>query len=713
MQFNKHHLKGFADAAQSLKLYRRAELRDRDDAEPIIEKLYVDPLQNEGVLETMLRPNTTFVIGRKGTGKSTIFQRAQHEVRKRRRSISAYVDIKTVFESSAVDTEITQKLSELGTGLSQSELRRLLLYRAFARAVFVDVQSEIRDQITTSLLGRLLDLKEQLNAKRIETIEAIDQLLDGAFEADITDVTTISTAAFNSGNKSKHNEKTSDSGEVGLKIDTLGKAEFNLSGKSNWEDGTETEKTESQQYSQILLKTFNINSIMGRLHSVLASINVGSLYIYIDDFSELPVEAMKVFVDTILAPLNNWSNELIKFKVAAYPGRIYYGKIDTTKIDEVYLDTYKLYGSGDVTSMEDKAVDFTRRLIDSRFEYFVKKPLQFFCSGEIDEIYRTLFFASMGNPRILGHILNNLRESHITYQRPIGIRAIQEAASKYFEEKIEPFFGMTKFEHQVFSERSSVFSLKELLESIVSRARELRDYKESIVTRDIKGRTPSSHFHVLSEFESLLSTLELNFFITKYFEMRDRDARTVSVYALNYGLCSRYSIEFGKPSGRKERLYFVERVFDYTPIIRRYLMNNQEIRCTNCNAVHGLDKLDSLKLFDMMCPTCKKGTCSVTNLSKKYEAVLEQVDSELMLPSTEIGILSALFTENEGLVAAEIAGELDCSYQLVGKRGKIMEERGLVDRDKIKGRRIFKITERAREDYFDGNDDRKLKIADP
>jgi hypothetical protein len=51
-------LKGFADAAQSLKLYRRAELLDQKDR-PLIEQLYVDPLPNNAVLSAMLRPNTT------------------------------------------------------------------------------------------------------------------------------------------------------------------------------------------------------------------------------------------------------------------------------------------------------------------------------------------------------------------------------------------------------------------------------------------------------------------------------------------------------------------------------------------------------------------------------------------------------------------------------------------------------------------------------
>lgn len=75
------HLNGFHAAAQSLKLYRRAELQNDSDGASLIETLYVDPLPHDHVLQTMLKPNTTFLTGRKGTGKSTIFQRVQHELR--------------------------------------------------------------------------------------------------------------------------------------------------------------------------------------------------------------------------------------------------------------------------------------------------------------------------------------------------------------------------------------------------------------------------------------------------------------------------------------------------------------------------------------------------------------------------------------------------------------------------------------------------------
>ena len=108
---------------------------------------------------------------------------------------------------------------------------------------------------------------------------------------------------------------------------------------------------------------------------------------------------MTVFVDTVLAPLNNWSNELIKFKVAGYPGRIYLSKIDATKIDEIYLDTYKLYGLSDVTSMEDKAIDFTKRLIKNRFNYYLGMSFDLFCEFDKVEIYRQLFLREHGESK--------------------------------------------------------------------------------------------------------------------------------------------------------------------------------------------------------------------------------------------------------------------------------------------------------------------------
>ena len=76
----------FARIAESLRQYRRAELKDYQEelgARPI-DALYVDPLPDDAVLQSILSSNTTFLLGRKGTGKSTVFARAQSDLRKRK-----------------------------------------------------------------------------------------------------------------------------------------------------------------------------------------------------------------------------------------------------------------------------------------------------------------------------------------------------------------------------------------------------------------------------------------------------------------------------------------------------------------------------------------------------------------------------------------------------------------------------------------------------
>ena len=272
---------------------------------------------------------------------------------------------------------------------------------------------------------------------------------------------------------------------------------------------------------------------------------------------------------------------------------------------------------------------------------------------------------------------------------------------------------MGRFLHEGFSERSSIYSLKELLESIVKRARDLRTH-DSEVIKKIHGRPPTSHFHVPLAYEQLFSTLELNFFLTKYFEMSDRSGRKVSVFALNYGLCAKFDIRFGRPIGEREfRLYFVERFFDYSALVIAYLKKNQEIVCDNfeCRERFAYEQLQAIQLFNMLCPKCKIGTVQVRNLSRKYETELSAVNKDLLLPSTELGILQTLHVEKKAMRPTSIAGELDCSYQLVGKRGVNLANRGLVKRLKNdQGQRLLQLSETAEAAYFEQHPSVSLDI---
>lgn len=86
----------FFDAVESLKLYRRADLIDEDGLN-LLEELYTDLLPNDLILKKCLKEHTTYLVGRKGTGKSTIFLRLEQELRRKKGYLPCYIDIYTVY----------------------------------------------------------------------------------------------------------------------------------------------------------------------------------------------------------------------------------------------------------------------------------------------------------------------------------------------------------------------------------------------------------------------------------------------------------------------------------------------------------------------------------------------------------------------------------------------------------------------------------------
>ena len=89
--------KTFDQMVDSLKMYQRYELKDKN-IKDILDKVYVDPIENDGILNLCLKDNTTVLIGRRGTGKSTIFMRMQNELRKQNDIMTCYIDVKSIFD---------------------------------------------------------------------------------------------------------------------------------------------------------------------------------------------------------------------------------------------------------------------------------------------------------------------------------------------------------------------------------------------------------------------------------------------------------------------------------------------------------------------------------------------------------------------------------------------------------------------------------------
>lgn len=687
--FSQNDKDNLLNAIESLKKYRRADLLD-DKGRNLLEKLYTDLLPGEHILKKSIKDNTTFLIGRKGTGKSTIFLRIEQELRKKENYLPCYIDVKTMYESA--QTEFIN-LDYLAEYIPQKALKKYLIERSFIQSVLRKITEEIDiryDKWYEKLKNSIIDtkskkIKEKINElkQKIEDNEVLKEI-----EIPVVKNVSLKEKSFKE-NKSSSTSESKDSFSLGLNSEGPS-ANFSTSdGKLN-SKGVLTSTEVEESFSSIFMKVFQIKSFIEDIKEILSEIQIRHIVVLLDDFSEIDDFAIKTFVDVILAPLNNWSDEFIKFKVAAYPNRVYYGKIDLGKVDTINLDFYNLYSEFDRSKMEEGAIDFTKRLIQKRFEFFVKKDPSFFfdtSKSSIEEYYELIFHVSMNVPRIIGYVLSYCYQSRIIYNKPITKSDIESASQRYYEDKIEPFFQKITYSLLTIDEKVDNLQLQELLLRFVDK---MADNKKKITTGIYSGEAYlasypyTSHFHIASAFEDFLGTLELNFFISKYIEMSDKDGQSSSIFCLNYGLTQKNNLLWGKPKGTKHRKYFIERPFSFNNILREFLSSSKSIHCINeeCKQIFTQEQLPFLEFNGYKCNMCNSQVIT-ESVAEKIKDDLLKIDSEKLLLPAEVDIIMELSKQVAAVPAKDIAEELDMSSQSVANRCRMLDlKKGLVKRDK-------------------------------
>jgi DNA-binding transcriptional ArsR family regulator len=462
------------------------------------------------------------------------------------------------------------------------------------------------------------------------------------------------------------------------------------------------------EYSDVVFKSFPFDGIIKEIQTLLKEAGLKRLVIFFDDYSELNILDQRLFVDVILSPLNNASNECVKLKIAGYPGRVYYGRIDPSKASTISLDFFDLYEAAEFQEMERSAVDYTNRLLETRFSAF-EAPMDEYFDTSIADLneYTTLLFQSSFNvPRIIGHILHQCYLDKVSKNQKITLAAIRLAAKKYYEGTILQYFDrMNRYALEPFERKLDRHNQNQLLMHMV---KEMRSVRKGIVDGSIGGgyfkglRTPpTSHFIVSKELESVLSSLEANFFISKYKNMRDKTGKKVSVYAMFLGLTESERMSWGYPLGRHFRNYFVQRCFDFTRTVHEYLSSNQTIRCGRCGHCFPLEQKVSLELYKWKCPECTEGVCTIVSLSDDFRQEVESLKKEIMLEPVELEILTTLEQENRKMRAGEVASLIDNTHQLVGRRTSKLQDMGLVQKDRDEDSKMrSEITERAIKTYF-------------
>jgi len=694
----------FAKIAESLRQYRRAEMTDfqAEVGGNPVELLYVDPLESDAVLKTVLLNNTTFVVGRKGTGKSTVFAKAQLELRKRQDAISVYVDVKSLHELLVSNEAAVQAIQD--ASISEPIFHAHSLRKSFLGAVISDLIRELkRAYENRSLVQRWIG-----NARGYsQVISELERLAADVKTAKLSqeEIPILRTISA----KTKEAITTKGSCSTGVKLEAKANPKPELKASAGIEvfDESISDNELYKEYADAVLRSFPFQELLSRIRELLAGVELVRLFVFFDDFSELTWIDQKLFVDVILSPLNNASEETIKLKVAGYPGRIYYGKIDPGKIDIVGLDFYQLYKAQEIQTSEAAAINYLERLLTTRFRVFNENVSDYFDpSVPLGDHYRMLFEVTLNVPRLIGYVLHYCYLDRISKKQLINSAAIRLAAQKYYETVITQYFDrMNRFAMEPFERKLDRHNQQQLLRALVEEARIVR---RGINARQIGGNyfdglhnPPVSHFAVNPSMERLLSALELNFLVTKYHEMRDKSGKDVSVYAFFYGLCEAERFPWGYPKGRRDdRSYFVQRCFNYNAAIQQFLSKNQTIRCGDCGACFGMEKREPIELYKWRCPDCQTGTCAIVSLSDDFKREVETLSKDTMLPPIELEILESLNQEDAPMRAGEIATLVDATYQLVGHRTSKLHEMGLVSKTSKEGVNRSAITWKARQRYF-------------
>lgn len=698
--------KVFARIAESLRQYRRADLSDFETdlgAQPV-DRLYVDPLPQDGVLGLILNSNTTFVLGRKGTGKSTIFSRAQSEIRKLNQNISIYIDVKALYDLLGEAGVPVSRIED--QQISEDVLREHLIRKTFLSAVLADLIKELRSACERLPLWSKLfgSKKERIDKVRDALARLQTQVKEGILsDAEIPILRSITRKTENHvGQREQMTAKAEAHAEV-----SPTKVSGRLGGELTALEEALADSKTYESYSDAVLRSFPFSEILEEVKNLLESLGLKRLIIFFDDFSEITWSDQRLFVDVVLAPLNNASDERVKLKIAGYPGRIYYGRIDPGKVDTVCLDFADLYRSHDVQTAEHSAVDYTTRLLARRFDAFGVTLADFFTTRpSLDESMRVMFEVTFNVPRLMGYILKYCHQDSVAKGQPITPADIRLAAQKYYSEVLSQYFDRrNRYAHEPFERKLDRHNQQELLRTIVNAA---RDVRRGILSGEVGGtyfkdvpNPPVSHFTVDPSLERVLASLELNFLVTRYHQMRDKDGKDVVIYALYYGLCESERLPWGYPTGRRDdRSYFVQRCFNFNSVIHEFLAKRQTIRCSSCGAAFPMEKLKDFEFFKWKCPECEDGRCSVVKLADEYEEEIGRLDAALMLEEVEIEILEVLNQEGRRMRAKEISSFMDVTYQLIGKRTAKLQESGLVDKDQEGTVVTSAITDKATEVYF-------------
>ncbi|PJI07384.1 MULTISPECIES: hypothetical protein [Clostridium] len=680
-------------AFKSLMHSGRPDIMD-GNKKSIIKDLYVDLFGDDYILRQVIDSDHIILKGRRGTGKSTIFVRAEEIlIEENKGCLPIYINLQTCYEQTP-----NKKTDDV--------FSRLNTYKAFLKQVIFCIKENIENNWSEDSEFQFL-FNEIDNGKYVEN--EFERMIEVA-----------------------KNKKNLDEKKLGAEV---GIKKISMLAKKGVSDTDDI----NMKYSSKEIKVYDIHGILLQLKRILRKYNISNVFLFLDDFSELDIENQKVIVDALIAPIISSYNDTFKVKIAAYPNRIYMGNIDSTKIPIVPLDFYEAFGQTNTNykGIEKESIEYIRKTLNKRLDVFTKGQISLdgifniTTENTLDSYLKKLFEVTAAIPRCLGFILNYCYLSSINKGTPISMTNIDNAAIKYYEENLYPdFINDIRFKQSFHDDKKLLdqISQKCLINGIV---KYLFNVKRNIIKKyqsnDLENKLfletmetykkgnnywlPTSHFYIDKDKEQLLNTLELYFMVHKFNEGSKRGGTEGKVYyyGLNYGLCLQKKIDYGRPEGRRSADYWRQDEFDLTSIIPQILSSIETIQCSECNKIYSEMEYEIYKQNKNCFKCTKHDTVRKIN---KFEVKLEGRIAEWKqksLPNIAINILRVLYNNQpQKMSAYEIGQIIDQHHMSIYHATKKLDRKGYIGVE-VKDKRYYYIKDKAINEFF-GDDMEEIMV---
>lgn len=589
----------------------------------------------------VLQDQDNLIVGRRGTGKTTLFYKS-------------YVECLNTWDEEYLSSDYKNTTSEKilpiyidlnkCTLLSDGNLKEVDLHSAFLQELVKSLDEQInrfwpKSSGVTALLKKIFG-----NENEVKIHDEINQLARMLVEG----------KPFVAKRFSKVEEESHDK----AKVKAHSKVEI---AKSYLQSSFDYEEEVRNKEQFDIIRNISVGDVLTPLKNLKQLADISSIIIFIDEFSSLKKSTQRNLSNLLKSLLGNKSG--IYFKISAITDNYDFKDIliprDLTPISLDLDDVFE--GAENIAEGIQSLKEMNTLILRTRMQSFLGDTVVLDnLFQEFDGCMEDLTRAAMGVPRTIGYALQKAWTSALAKNKTIMTRAEVMSGIKYVSSVyINTFLGAVKSGTLPDYQGDMWLKLSD------------RAQNERKKSKD----KAASHFNVLPFREKHLSKLSeyLIVHLVKKARTTKNDTTKRNLYCFDYGLCNELNLGFSTDNNiiRQQRFIYDNELelFDKEFDIKfetTYL-------CRRCQVSYTKDQLylEKLNIYLDKCPSC--------GMPLQETKPIIDVNS---YTEEETKIIGSIYAENnnDGKYASIIADEVGCYVQKVARFAIKLDEMGIIVR---------------------------------